>query len=130
MYYPDEVYKKLGVYGDNKTVRMITVAPEYPDFLLTPITKLGYVESYTYTIKAFNNTIEDICVEKLKMEHKDAMTNAQSDVNSINVAVDDIIDSFIYTRKALCEKMKVDKNDERLDSIALEIVKISRQNEK
>ena len=56
MYYPDEL-KKL--YKTRK-VRMITIAPEYPDYILNPLKKIKKIEAYRYNISISNNKVLDI----------------------------------------------------------------------
>ena len=61
MYYPDEL-KQL--YKTRK-VRMITIAPEYPDYLLKPLRKIRNIEHYRYNIAISNHKVEDIQLYKI-----------------------------------------------------------------
>ena len=124
MYYPDEVKNGLRVYADDKRVRMITVAPEYPEFIKTPLDKLGYVERYTYTIKVFNNVIEEIHVDR------DSTANERSEKETgldaeIKVGLDNLIETFVYAREKLEERCRNEVEVKDLDDIALKLVEIS-----
>jgi hypothetical protein len=125
MYYPDEIKKKLGQYDEDKKVRMLTIAPEYPEFILKPIEKLGYVESFTYTIKAFNNTIEDICVEKFESDERksdDIEAGVSADLKN---KLDHLIRAFIYTRQSLGANNEFNMNDRDLNETALKLVEMA-----
>ena len=56
MYYPDEL-KQL--YQTNR-VRMITVCPEYPDYLLKPLKKIKKIECIRYKASLSNHKITDL----------------------------------------------------------------------
>lgn len=58
MYYPDELKE---MFQTNR-VRMITIAPEYPEYLLKPLKKIKKIECIRYKVQISNHKIE-----KLKM---------------------------------------------------------------
>lgn len=39
---------------------MITISPEYPDYLLKPLRKIRNIEHYRYNIAISNHKVEDI----------------------------------------------------------------------
>lgn len=116
MYYPDEVRNS---FPGGCKVRMITVAPDYPDFLLKPIQSLGYVECYTYTIHAFNKKIENM--EVIKVDADGGLKVKKERRQKI----DEIINDFEYTRNRLNNIVGDDVDDETLSEIALGLLKIS-----
>lgn len=61
MYYPDE----LKTLYNTKKVRMITISPEYPDYLLKPLKKIKNIESYRYNISLSNHKINDLKIYKI-----------------------------------------------------------------
>lgn len=61
MYYPDEL-KKL---YKTKKVRMITIAPSYPDYLLNPLKKIKNIEFYRYNISISNHKIKNLKLYKV-----------------------------------------------------------------
>lgn len=126
MYYPDEVWNKLGLYGEEKKVRMLTVAPEYPEFILKPIAKLGYVESYTYSIKAFNRFIEDMKVEKFELHENSEDDNDDNTTNvgdCIKHKLDNLIEAFVYAKRNLCKNDEWNMKEKDLNDIAVALVK-------
>lgn len=126
MYYPDEVWKKMGRYGEEKKVRMITVAPEYPEYILNPIERIGYVESYTYSIRASNNIIESVSVEKIECEKRNDVDESDSQISeNMKNNLDSLINSFIYTKKKLDENEDVDIEDDDSNEVALKLVEIA-----
>ena len=61
MYYPDEL---KSLYKTRK-VRMITIAPEYPNYLLNPLKKIKRIESYRYNISISNHKVKDLKLHKV-----------------------------------------------------------------
>ena len=120
MYYPGEVKKELGKYEDC-IVRMITIAPEYPEFISNPLRSIGNIESYTYSIVASNNVIESIEVKKFD----NAMKCEEADCNH---EVDDLIDLFIYTKRNLEKKCESNRIEcENIDDVALKLLEIYKK---
>jgi hypothetical protein len=127
MYYPDEVWKKMGRYGEEKQVRMITIAPEYPEFILNPLSKLGYVESYTYNIKASNNTIEEMCVEKFELSSKETLERDDCEIDAdVKDRLDLLVNAFIYTRDALDANDDYNMSDKALNEVSLKLVEMAQ----
>lgn len=127
MYYPDEVKRKLGAYDNDKKIRMVTVAPEYPEFIKKPLDKLGYVERYVYTIKVFNNVIEELNVEKLQSDLTTDSNESKLDSSTSN-RLDYLINSFVYVRGELSDNRDLDMDAKELNDVALELVKIAYLN--
>lgn len=61
MYYPDELKE---MYKTNR-VRMITIAPEYPDYLLKPLKKIKKIECIRYKVQLSNHKIEKMKMYKV-----------------------------------------------------------------
>lgn len=61
MYYP--IALKNREKTDN--VRVITICPEYPDYIKIPLKQIGQVEMFQYEINIINNKIEKIHFEKV-----------------------------------------------------------------
>lgn len=61
LYYPDAFKEKTG----NKEVRMITVCPSYPQFILKPLQKIKNIEMIEYELKIFNSKIENAKFKKI-----------------------------------------------------------------
>lgn len=61
MYYPDAIKDKLKL----KDVRMITICPSYPNYILNPLKKLEYVEMFQYKLQISNSKIEKAKFEKI-----------------------------------------------------------------
>jgi hypothetical protein len=127
MYYPDEVWKKMGRYGEEKKVRMITIAPEYPEFIAEPLSRIGGVESYTYSIKASNNIIEEIVVERFENENGVSNDGEDSDLTAdAKNRLETLIGAFVYARKRLDEDDEWNMNDKELNDAALRLVEMAR----
>ena len=58
MYYPKQIKKKF-----NSKVRMITIMPFYPKYLLDILNDLN-IEKFSYNIKISNNKIVDLTLKK------------------------------------------------------------------
>lgn len=61
LYYPIAVKEKLGV----ENIRVITICPEYPNYLKEPLNKIDYVEMYSYKINIINSKIENIKLNRI-----------------------------------------------------------------
>lgn len=61
MYYPDE----LKILYKTRKVRMITIAPEYPTYILNPLKKIKNIESYRYNISISNHKVQNIKMYKV-----------------------------------------------------------------
>ena len=61
MYYPEEL-KRL---YKTRNVRMITIAPEYPEYILGPLKKIKNIESYRYNISITNHKVEHLKLQKI-----------------------------------------------------------------
>lgn len=59
LYYPIEIQK---IYP-NKNIRMMTIMPTYPNYILEPLNKLN-VEKYAYNIVVENKKIKNIILRK------------------------------------------------------------------
>ena len=59
LYYPIEIQK---IYP-NKNIRMITIIPTYPNYILEPLNKLN-IEKYAYDIVVENKKIKNIILRK------------------------------------------------------------------
>ena len=128
MYYPDEVKKGLGAYEKDKGVRMITVAPEYPEHIGRPLEKLGYVESYTYTIKAFNGVIEEMNVKKCEKANGEKVHRENEIDSEMQRRLDCLIDAFAYTKEKLEEKCGDELKVKDIDDMVLRLVDIAVRN--
>ena len=124
MYYPDEVKVGLGKYDDDKRIRMITVAPEYPEHIRKPLEKLGYVENYVYTIKAFNGVIEEMGVEVCGKTEKEDESDAEIG-DDVKAKLDGLIGAFVYTRGQLVEKCGEALKEKELNDVAVKLVEIA-----
>lgn len=62
LYYPEVLPHEFPV---TSSIRVITVCPEYPEYLLTVLKRLPLVELYQYEIHSTNSRIEDIQISKL-----------------------------------------------------------------
>lgn len=60
LYYPIEIQKKY----PNKNIRMLTIMPDYPNYLLEPLNKLN-VEKFAYNIKVQSNKIIKLELRKV-----------------------------------------------------------------
>ena len=61
LYYPEEVKKKY----PKRNVRMITIAPEYPDYLLGPLNHIENIEKFKVSVVSTNGTLEEVKLDKL-----------------------------------------------------------------
>ena len=61
IYYPQAVKKKYGI----NQLRMLIIAPAYPQALLTELRKNAEVELFTYRAKLKNNKIQDLSIKKI-----------------------------------------------------------------
>lgn len=118
MYYPDEIRMRI---ASDKYVRMITVVPEYPDYLLSPLRKLGYVECFNYTIRASNGNIEKMSVEKIVDIPKENMRVAASEARK---DIDALVDTFVYTKNRLMVEMEDEIDVADICDIAKSLVEI------
>lgn len=62
LYYPEVLPNKFPVNG---AIRVITVCPEYPDYLVIVLKKLQHVELFQYQMHSTNSRIEDLNISKL-----------------------------------------------------------------
>lgn len=118
MYYPDEIRRRI---EPDKYVRMITVVPEYPDYLIQPLNKLGYVETFQYSIRASNGNIENMIIEKVGDVDVEKMRHVAAE-DRLNI--DRIVNSFVYTKDRLQVSLGDDMELENICSIAKDLVKI------
>ena len=118
MYYPDEIKKRIEA---DKYVRMITIIPEYPDYLMGPLSKLGYVETFQYSIRASNGNIESMCIERVG-----ELTAEKLRKNTIEdrLGIDRIVDAFVYTKDRLSASLDDEMDLENICDIAKDLVKI------
>ena len=61
LYYPEEVKKKY----PKRNVRMMTIAPEYPDYLLGPLNHIAGVEKFKVSVVSTNGALEEVKLDKL-----------------------------------------------------------------
>lgn len=62
LYYPDALKKQFG----NIPVRMITVCPSYPEYILSPLNKIDYAEAIKYSLVISGKKIEQAYFRKIK----------------------------------------------------------------
>ena len=65
MYYPEVLPHKFPAHTP---IRVITICPEYPEYLLIVLKKLPFVELFQYQIHSTNSRIEDIQISRLQKE--------------------------------------------------------------
>ena len=56
MYYPDELKELF----KTRKVRMITIAPEYPDYMLKPLKKIKGIECFRYSATLSNHKVKNL----------------------------------------------------------------------
>lgn len=61
LYYPEEIKKKY----PKRNVRMLVLAPEYPEYLSTPLRKLPNLELFKIAVLSSNNKLEEVNIKKL-----------------------------------------------------------------
>lgn len=61
LYYPDMIKEKYKV----NRVRMMTVCPSYPNYIMKPLSKINYVEIFEYKLIISNSKIEKMNIKKL-----------------------------------------------------------------
>lgn len=62
LYYPEVIKKRV---GEHTKVRMMTICPSYPDYMLDVLKKISDIEMYEYTIKSTDYKIEHVEISKL-----------------------------------------------------------------
>lgn len=61
MYYPEAIKNNLGILNP----RVITVCPSYPNYILSPLKQLNYVEIFQYKAELSNNKLTSINLNKI-----------------------------------------------------------------
>ena len=122
MYYPEEIGKRIET---GTHVRMLTVVPDYPDYIMRPLKKLGYVESFTYKIRATNGKIENMTLTKVG---SDINENLRVIAQNTRKSIDALIDSFVYTKSRLQVELEDEVDVEDICEIATDLVRIHYSN--
>ena len=61
----EKAYKEVKKKYPKRNVRMITIAPEYPDYLLGPLNHIENIEKFKVSVVSTNGKLEEVKLNKI-----------------------------------------------------------------